>query len=56
MKPRNAVTRRGFLAAGTLGAGGSAREAALAASSYSVLETVDVLSDEACEKLSLKRE
>jgi succinate dehydrogenase/fumarate reductase flavoprotein subunit len=43
MKPRTAVTRRGFLAAGTVAAGGSARAAAQTASSHPVLDTVDVL-------------
>ncbi len=43
MKPRTAVTRRGFLAAGAAVAGGGARGAAQTASRYPVLDTVDVL-------------
>ena len=43
MKPRTAVTRRGFLAAGAALSGGSARAAAQTAPSHPVLATVDVL-------------
>lgn len=43
MKPKSAVTRRGFMAAGAVLAGGSARAAAQTASSHPVLDTVDVL-------------